>query len=101
MQQYATETIDRLLEEIDLLEEIEQAEAEIQEQEDLIIKFKLDEEQEDVNNSGNLKKARLQLKEMQRNLNELRRKLEEIESFDNLATIIQSDTPKGHDYERH
>ena len=87
MKKYATETIDRLLEEIDLLEEIEQAEAEIQEQEDLIIKFKLDEEQEDVNNSGNLKKARLQLKEMQRNLNELRRKLEEIESFDNLATI--------------
>ena len=87
MKKYATETIDRLLEEIDLLEEIEQAEAEIQEQEDLIIKFKLDEEQEDVNNSGNLKKARLQLKEMQRNLNELRRKLEEIEPFDNLATI--------------
>ena len=87
MKKYATETIDRLLEEIDLLEEIEQAEAEIQEQEDLIIKFKLDEEQENVNNSGNLKKARLQLKEMQRNLNELRRKLEEIEPFDNLATI--------------
>jgi len=77
-----------------LLEEIEQAESEIEEQKELIFKLQQDEEFEGVSHSGNLKKARSQLKDMQRDLDELRRQLEEIEPFDNLATIALATLPE-------
>jgi Mg2+ and Co2+ transporter CorA len=83
-----TETIDQLL------EEIEQAESEIEEQKELIFKLQQDEEFEGVSHSGNLKKARLQLKDMQRDLDELRRQIEEIEPFNNLATIALATLPE-------
>jgi hypothetical protein len=47
-----------------------------------------------VSHSGNLKKARSQLKDMQRDLDELRRQLEEAEPFDKLATIALATLPE-------
>ena len=76
------ETIDRLT------EEIEEAEAEFEEQRDLILKLELDEEQEGTDMSSPLKYARAELNEIELRIRELRLQLKEAEQAEEDGDVL-------------
>lgn len=82
------QTIDHLARKLRLINEIEEAEAELEEQKDLILKFKLDEEQEGTDMSAQIRYARAELQRIKLRIRELRCELEEIESTEEDGDVL-------------
>lgn len=82
------QTIDHLVRKLRLIDEIEEAEAELEEQKDLILKFKLDEEQEGTDMSAQTGYARAELQRIELRIRELRCELEEIESTEEDGDVL-------------